>query len=92
VLLNAVRGPAGGIVVVRGLVGAVMNAAPTVCTPAMTVPMLAQRMIDKKIHALPVVADVDDRRLLGIVTSTDLFWLLVNDGSAEVAVPRVAAP
>jgi acetoin utilization protein AcuB len=95
ILLNAVRGPAGGIVVVRGVVGAAMVVAPAVCVPTTPVPALAQRMIDHRIHALPVVASIDDPTLLGIVTSTDLFWLLVDDGrvaEVEAEGARAAAP
>jgi acetoin utilization protein AcuB len=86
VLLHAVHTPEGRIVVVHGVVGAVMTTAPRVCTPPTPVAALAQTMINHKIHALPVVDDEDEEQLVGIVTSTDLFWLLVDDGKPQPSI------
>ncbi len=95
VLLHAINAPEGRIVVVHGVVGAVMTASPRVCSTKASVASLAQTMINDKINALPVVEDGDHGHLVGIVTSTDLFWLLVDDGlptqSIDVLGPAVFA-
>jgi acetoin utilization protein AcuB len=86
VLLHAMTTPEGRIVVVHGVVGAVMSGTLRVCWPTTPVTTLAQTMINHKINALPVVDDGDHDQLLGIVTSTDLFWLLVDDGKPQQAI------
>jgi CBS domain-containing protein len=86
VLLHAINAPEGKIVVVHGVVGAVMKAPPRVCSPTASVASVAQTMINHKINALPVVEDEDQERLVGIVTSTDLCWLLVDDGTPQPAL------
>jgi CBS domain-containing protein len=95
VRLYAMSSPEGRIVVVSGVVGAAMCAHPRVCGASTPIGVLAQTMINQKIDALPVVADGDGRRLLGIVTSVDLLWLLVDDELQErpIDVPaRVGLP
>ena len=81
-LLSAVRGPDGSVFVVHGVVGAAMVRAPLSCSSETSVATVAQLMIDHKLNAMPVVDD--DARLRGIVTSTDLMWLLVADGRPTV--------
>jgi acetoin utilization protein AcuB len=86
VLLHAMTTPEGRVIVVHGVVGAVMTPAPRVCSPSTPVGAVAQTLINHKIHALPVVDDGDHDQLVGIVTSTDLFWLLVDDGKPQPAI------
>ena len=92
VLLHAVTTPEGRIVVVHGVVGAVMTATPRVCSTAASVASVAQTMINHKINALPVVEDGDHGHLVGIVTSTDLFWLLVDDGTPTQSIDVLGPP
>jgi acetoin utilization protein AcuB len=53
-----------------------MTPAPITCAPATSVSRVAETMIEHKIDALPVVSEVG--RLVGLVTSTDLLALLVD--------------
>ena len=50
----------------------VMRADPAVVTPADTVEMAAQAMLERDCGALPVVSDADSRRVIGIVTDRDI--------------------
>jgi CBS domain-containing protein len=50
----------------------VMRVDPAVVTPADTVEMAAQAMLERDCGALPVVADADTRRVIGIVTDRDI--------------------
>jgi CBS domain-containing protein len=52
-----------------------MTPSPLTCEASTSVSDLAQRMIDEKIDALPVMSGT---RLVGLVTSTDLLQLLVD--------------
>jgi CBS domain-containing protein len=57
-----------------------MTPAPIVCAPLASVSELAKTMIDRKIDAIPVV---EGERLVGLVTSTDLMALLVEDETKQ---------
>ena len=56
--------------------GEAMSAAPVTCSAETTVGCIAELMIERRIDSVPVV----DRSglLTGLVTSTDLLWLLVD--------------
>ncbi len=56
-------------------VAELMTPSPLTCEASTSVSDLAQRMIDEKIDALPVMSGT---RLVGLVTSTDLLQLLVD--------------
>jgi CBS domain-containing protein len=47
-----------------------------------TIPQVAQKMIDGHVHRLLVLRG---RRVVGIVTTTDLLGLLIEDGSVRAA-------
>jgi len=59
-----------------------MTPAPITCTPETTVGQLAGLMIEHKIDALPIVSPAGG--LIGLVTSTDLLWLLADRKEADV--------
>src|SRR3954470_14786530 len=50
----------------------VMRVDPAVVPPADTVEMAAQAMLERDCGALPVVADADSMRVIGIVTDRDI--------------------
>lgn len=78
VLLCASRGEDGNLVVDDVFVGEAMTLQPRTCVASTTVAHLAQLMINHKIDALPILSGVD-QRVVGLVTSTDLLWLLIDD-------------
>lgn len=53
-----------------------MTTDPVTCAADATVGQIAELMIDHKIDALPIVAA--SGTLVGLITSTDLLWLLVE--------------
>jgi CBS domain-containing protein len=53
-----------------------MTRDPVTVTPLSTIDQAAQIMLDHKIGTLPVVLD---GRVLGIITETDLFRILVTE-------------
>lgn len=69
----------GAVVVDDRYVGDAMTVGPFTCHTSTPVAVLAQTMIDHKIDALPVVAENDPESIVGLVTSTDLLWLLIDD-------------
>ena len=77
-LLRSATDLKGRVVVGDGVVGEAMALEPRVCHPSTSVSALAQTMIDHKIDALPVVSEADLKRVVGLVTSTDLLWLLID--------------
>jgi acetoin utilization protein AcuB len=81
VLLRAVLEDDGKIVVDQGVVGEAMSLHPWTCHAATSVSAIAQLMIDHKIDAVPVVAESDRTKVTGLVTSTDLLWLLIGDNN-----------
>lgn len=54
----------------------IMTLKPMVCAPEASVAQAAQIMVENKIDALPVVSD---GRLVGLITSTDLLQLLIEE-------------
>ncbi len=79
ILLRAVADVRGNPFVEEGLVGEAMSLEPRICHAQTPVSQLAQVMIDEKIDALPVVSETDATKVIGLVSSTDLLWLLVHD-------------
>lgn len=65
--------------------GKVMTPAPVTCRSETSVGQVAQFMLEHKIDCVPVVDDA--RRLVGLVTSTDLLELLVERNQAEALPP-----
>jgi CBS-domain-containing membrane protein len=66
------------------LVGEAMSPHPRTCLAQTSVSHIARTMVEHKIDALPVVADANDTRIIGLVTSADLLWLLVDSADADV--------
>jgi len=66
------------------LVGHAMTPSPRTCLAQTSVSQIARTMIEHKIDALPVVAVGNEGRVIGLVTSTDLLWLLVDGSDADV--------
>ena len=62
--------------------GEVMTVAPVTCSPDAPVGRVAQLMLDHKIDSIPIVSP--SGALTGLVTSTDLLWLLVDRGQAQL--------
>jgi CBS domain-containing protein len=62
--------------------GEAMTPAPMTCPPEASVSHVAQLMLDHKIDSVPVVDA--HRRLVGLVTSSDLLSLLVEHDQAQV--------
>ena len=60
----------------------VMSRAPLTCSVQSSVSWLAEQMIGKKIDALPVVNN--ENHLVGLVTSTDLLALLIDEDEAKI--------
>jgi acetoin utilization protein AcuB len=79
VLLHAETDERDHVIVGQDLVGEAMRIEPLTCLRSTTVAALAKLMIDRKIDALPIVSEVDRKHVIGLVTSTDLLWLLVED-------------
>jgi acetoin utilization protein AcuB len=59
---------------------------PVCCSPDTTVDLLAQLMIERKFDALPIV-EPETRKLVGLVTSSDLMALLIHKSGARAALP-----
>lgn len=79
VLLHAETDERDHVIIGDDLVGEAMRIEPLTCLRSTNVASLAQLMIDRKIDALPVVSEVDRKHVIGLVTSTDLLWLLIDD-------------
>lgn len=86
VLLRAVADSRGHPLVDDGIVGEAMTMEPRTCHTTTSVSAIAQAMIDHKIDALPVVSEFDRKKVVGLVTSTDLLWLLVDDDSRVLPI------
>jgi acetoin utilization protein AcuB len=63
-----------------GTCGQVMTSPPVTCAPDSPVSLLATMMLEHKIDSIPVV---QNGRLIGLVTSTDLITLLVERAPAQ---------
>lgn len=68
--------PNGELTFVRRHVEDVMTVNPHACGPETSVGEIARIMTEEKIDSVPIVAD---ERLVGLVTSTDLLYLLVEN-------------
>jgi acetoin utilization protein AcuB len=86
ILLRAIPDARGVPTVEQGVVGEAMTFEPRTCHAATSISQLAQTMIDHKIDALPVVTEADGRKLVGLVTSTDLLWLLVGEEPRTLSI------
>jgi len=62
------------------VVGSIMSMTVVTCSPATSVAEAARLMIDKKIDSLPVLLG---GRIVGLVTSTDLLALLLDEAPHE---------
>jgi acetoin utilization protein AcuB len=62
--------------------GEAMSIAPVTCSADASVSRIAQPMLDRKIDSIPIVSP--SGTLTGLVTSTDLLWLLVDRTAAQV--------
>lgn len=67
--------PCGDLAFVRRHVEDVMTLKPITCSPGNSVAYVAKLMTEKKIDAIPIV---EDHRMIGLVTSTDLLHLLIE--------------
>jgi acetoin utilization protein AcuB len=61
----------------RLTVGEIMTRDPVTVTPDTSIEAAARLMLEHKIGSLPVI---DNARLLGIITESDIFRLLVTQG------------
>ena len=66
-------------------VGDVMSPDPITVTPGDTIQEAAEQMLENQVSALPVV---EDGRVVGIVTESDIFRLVVTSWSEEGALIR----
>lgn len=66
-------------------VASVMTASPTCCTPKTTLTDVARMMLDNDCGQIPVVEDLDTRKLAGVITDRDIAIRIVAEGknSAE---------
>ena len=64
----------------------IMTEDPACCLPGDTVDQAAQLMKDEEVGPIPVVADQQTKRLLGIVTDRDLAVKVVADARQIAAV------
>ncbi|MBX3249037.1 MAG: CBS domain-containing protein [Myxococcales bacterium] len=62
-----------------------MTPSPITCEPTTPVAELVRVMTERKIDAVPVLDAVD--RLVGLVTSTDLMLLLLEQEEARAPIP-----
>src|SRR5207302_8122084 len=65
----------------------IMTKDPVCCLPGDTVDQAAQLMKDEDVGPVPVVADQQTKRLLGIVTDRDLAVKVVAEARQISAVP-----
>ncbi len=63
--------------IARLTVGEIMTRDPITVTPEMSIEAAARLMLEHKIGGLPVM---EGDRLVGIITETDIFRLLVSEG------------
>ena len=68
------------------LVSDIMTLDPACCTPECTAQEAARRMRQWAMGVLPVVEDMDSRRVIGIVTDRDLCLVVVADGRVPAHV------
>lgn len=73
--------PDGELTFTNGCVADIMTLCPIVCPPDASVSNAARLMTEKKIDALPIVSS---GKLVGLLTSTDLLQLLIDDTRARI--------
>jgi acetoin utilization protein AcuB len=61
------------------LVGKIMTPRPITVTPTTSISRAAQLMLEHKIGGLPVI---EDEKLVGILTESDIFQMLVTPNAA----------
>lgn len=81
VLLQASPAIDGTPIVPAVPVGAAMKPAPYTITPDTPIGVIVRLFTERKIDAAPVVSDAG--RLIGLVTSTDLMLLLLDQNEAQ---------
>jgi acetoin utilization protein AcuB len=81
VLLRSTMDSDGAIATPRDPVALAMTAAPVTCTPNTKVSELARTMVERKIDAVPVLGTSGS--LIGLVTSSDLISLLLDQACAQ---------
>lgn len=79
------KSPDGTIAVTAHSVEEVMTESPITAEPSTTVARMAEQMLAYRIDALPIIKN---DRLVGVVTSTDLLYLLtIGEPSVEDRPP-----
>ncbi len=68
------------------LVSDIMTLEPSCCTPECTAQQAAARMRQWSLGVLPVVKDMEERRIVGIVTDRDLCLAVVAAGRVPAHV------
>ncbi len=63
----------------------IMTWEPITASPGMTIQQAAKLMLAHKIAGLPIV---EDERLIGIITESDIFRVLVQEMSFEKSAPQ----
>jgi len=58
----------------------VMTADPVCCLPTDSAQSVARKLRDEDVGSMPVVADQDSRRLVGMITDRDLCCSVIADG------------
>lgn len=58
----------------------IMSANPACCTPDTTLQQVAQMMVDCDCGVIPVVQDMQDRKLLGLITDRDIVCRTIAKG------------
>jgi acetoin utilization protein AcuB len=81
ILLRSTLDLDGTVTAPRDPVALAMTPAPVTCGPDSKVSELARTMVERKIDAIPVVGTAG--RLIGLVTSSDLLCLLLEEASVR---------
>lgn len=61
-------------------VGEVMTYSPITISPSATIQEAAERMLEYQVSGLPVVRN---NKVVGIITESDIFWLVVESWAEE---------
>lgn len=61
-------------------VASVMTEAPACCTPASPLQEVARMMVDNDCGQIPVVDDLQSRKLAGVITDRDIATRIVAEG------------
>jgi acetoin utilization protein AcuB len=82
ILLRSAVSADRAVVPPRGPVALAMTPAPITCRPDAQVSEVARIMVERKVDALPVLNKTGS--LIGLVTSSDLLFLLMDDAPGRV--------